>query len=96
MEGTKRPRIDLDCSDMSIDLDQSVMEEDPQPETVLIRKLRDAEAEIAKWKARAERFEQTLRQLEPLARLYGRVQTRGSPTPTVEMSKLLFSELAEG
>ena len=94
--GCKRRKVDLDSSDMSIDLEDSTMEEDSQPDTVPLEKFRELETERDMWKARAKDFEMTLRNLEPLARLYGRDKTRGSPTPTVEMSKLLFTELAEG
>ena len=104
MEGSKRRKVDLNSSDMSIDMsDTSTMEVENDRETVSIKEHLEVKAECAKWKARAEdleqtlkNVEQTLKNLEPVARLFGREKTRGTPTPTVEMSKLIYTELALG
>ena len=79
---------ELDSSQMSID--------DDVQETVPMSTFRAVEIECAAWKSRAQELESVLRKLEPLARLFGREPTGGTPTPTVEMSKLLLTELAQG
>ena len=79
---------DLDSSQMSVD--------EIAEETVSMATFRAVESECAAWKARAQELESVLRKLEPLARLFGREKSGGSPTPTPEMSKLLLTELAQG
>ena len=78
---------------MSVDLDYSTMEEENQAECAECAQWKN---ECAQWKSRALELEETFKKLEPLARLFGRLQTRGSPTPTTEMCKLLYTELAQG
>ena len=72
------------------------VDDDDTPETVPISAYNEIKAECAHWKAKTQELENVLKRLEHLARLFGRDPTGGTPTPTVEMSKLLMTELAQG